>query len=287
MRTTRLLAVVPVLLIACSTARSLSTSRTVPLAAQVRADGLLFEVLYTAPDAAEIQRIQRGLLAVGPRLARWGTFRQGVYIRVFPDHSALESAVDRHGYPWLRAWAFGDQVLLQSPRSWTVEAGITVESELDELLAHELTHSLMYQLIEPPDGSAWGEVAPEEPPLWFREGMASVTAGQGHRRLSGEELSKWLGAHPGADVLRPSPELYRTEKEAVYGAAHRAFDLLVRLCGDQAVRDVLRSMREGARFADAFKLATGQALPDFEGEAVRSGFDLAAAHFKARGAGGP
>jgi hypothetical protein len=284
-RITRLLSALgPALLIACATARTPSTGRDVPLAAQVEAPGLLFQVLYTPPDAGEVARIERGLLAVGTRLSRWGSFRQGVYIRVFPDHQALEAAVDRRDYPWLRAWAFGDQVLLQSPRSWNDEPA-SLQPDLDELLLHELTHALMYQLIEPAEGAA--SAAPEEPPLWFREGMASVTADQGHRRLSPADLGRWLATHPGADVLHPTAELYRSEKEAVYGAAHRAFDLLLRLSGDQGVRDLLRAVSMGARFADAFRTTTGHALADFETEAVRSGFDLAASKFKGSGAGGP
>jgi hypothetical protein len=291
-RTSRLLATLcPAVLLACATARTPTTAGEAPLAARVQAPGLLFELLYTSPDEREVARITSGLLSVGPQLSRWGTFRQGVVIRVFPDHEALEAAVKRPGYPWLRAWAFGDQILLQSPRSWTQEPGLPVDEELNELLAHELTHSLMYQLMEPLDGPAWTVDAPmEEPPLWFREGMASVTARQGHRRLSSEELGRWLALHPGSDLLRPSSELYRTEKEAVYGAAHRAFDLLTGLCGDQAVRDVLRGVRAGARFADAFKAATGHELPEFEREAIRSGFSATAAWstFKpSSGAGGP
>ena len=108
------------------------------------------------------------------------------------------------------------------------------------------------------------------------------------QRLSAEDLARWIGQHPGADVLHPSPELYRVEKEAVYGAAHRAFDLLLRLTGEQSVRDVFRGVRAGARFADAFKAATGHGLIDFEREAVRSGFDATASRLKpASGAGGP
>ncbi len=274
----------PAALLACATARPPATN-DVPLAAQVEAPGLLFQLLYTPADAPEVARIRDGLLSAGPRLLRWGSFRQGVWIRVFPDHQSLEEAVDRRGYPWLRAWAFGDQILLQSPRSWSALPGANFGSELDELLAHELTHALMYQLLEPEDGPPFPADPMEEPPLWFREGMASVTAGQGHRRLSGDDLSRWLRLHPGADLLHPSPELYRTEKEAVYGAAHRAFDLLVARYGDQAVRDVLRGVRSGARFADAFKAATGRDLPEFEETALRTHF--AATGTRSSGAGGP
>ena len=286
MRISRIVASLgPAALLACATVRP-PAGNDVPLAAQVEAPGLLFEVLYTSADAPEVARIRDGLLSAGPRLLRWGSFRQGVWIRVFPDHQSLEEAVDRRGYPWLRAWAFGDQVLLQSPRSWNAPPGAAASAELDELLAHELTHSLMYQLIEPDEGPLFSPDAPmEEPPLWFREGMASVTAGQGHRRLSGSDLSRWLGAHPGADLLHPSQELYRTEKEAVYGAAHRAFDLLVASFGDQAVRDVLRGVRSGARFEDAFKAATGRGLSEFEQTAIRTRF--AATATRSSGAGGP
>jgi hypothetical protein len=270
----------PAVLLACATARPQATD--VPLATRVQGPGLLFEVLYSKADKRELKRIEAGLLSVGPRLSRWGSFREGVRIRVFPDHDSLERAVDRRGYPWLRAWAYGDTVLLQSPRSWNTPE--PVDEELNELLAHELTHALMYQLLQPDAEPGW-DFTGEEPPLWFREGMASVTAGQGHRRLSSEELSKWLVAHPGADLLHPSTELYRTEKEAVYGAAHRAFDLLLLRFGDQAVRDVLRGVRTGARFADAFKAATGRSLTDFEQQTIRAGF--AALPVAASGAGGP
>src|SRR5262249_25966725 len=139
--------------------------------------GLLFEVVYTSADAREVPRIEQGLLAAGARVARWGSFREGVLVRVLPDHASLEDAVDRHGYPWLRAWAFGEQVLLQSPRTWSPGAA---DDEIAEVIAHEVTHALMYQLLQPVGAPANAE----EPPLWFREGMASVTAGQERRRLS-------------------------------------------------------------------------------------------------------
>jgi len=141
----------------------------------------------------------------------------------------------------------------------------------------------MYQLMKPGDDPAW---TPEEPPLWFREGMASVTAGQERRRLSRDQLSRWLDEHSADDPLRPSAELYRTEQNAVYSAAHRAFELLLRVSGDDAVRDMLSRVRAGAGFSDAFKSSTGRALPDFERDAIRSRFEpLATAG--ATGAGSP
>jgi hypothetical protein len=92
-------------------------------------------------------------------------------------------------------------------------------------------------------------------------------------------LSRWAAEHPGDDLLRPAPELYRSEKDAVYGAAHRTFELLVKTAGDDAVRQVLRRVSAGSGFSDAFKASTGHALVEFEREAVRSGFDPAALRF--------
>ena len=282
MRLARLIAAGPALLLACATARTPSTARETPLAARVQAPGLLFEVLYGPGDALEVPRIERDLLAAGALAARWGSFREGVQVQVLPDHASLENAVDRHGYPWLRAWAFGDQVLLQSPRTWDPMGGADDE-EVAELIAHEVTHALMYQLMQPGDDPSWSV---EEPPLWFREGMASVTAGQGHRRPPAVALSRWAVEHPGDDLLRPAPELYRSEKDAVYGAAHRTFELLVKTAGEDAVRQVLRRVSAGSGFSDAFKASTGYSLVEFEREAVRSGFDPAALRFAGAGSAG-
>ncbi len=273
-----------VLALGCSAARTPNTVRDLPLKSRVQQPGLLFEVRYAEPDQEEADRIARLLLKVGPRLARWGEFRNGVLVRLYATHAALEQSLGLRGYPWLRAWAWSDQISLQSPRSWDPLRREISDAELEELLSHELTHALMYQLIEAPEA-----VGRPEPPLWFREGMASVTAGQGHRRLGPAALTTFAAHHPGVDLLRPSPEIYRTEKEAVYGAAHRAFELLLQTSGESGVRDILTYAGEGRSFEEAFALATGKELQAFEAESVRSGFDarLAGPATTARGAGGP
>jgi len=250
--------------LACATARP-STAPGTPLAVRVEAQGIAFRVVYRAEDASEVPRVEAALLRASGSAIRWGSFRESVTIRVFPDHLSLEEAVDRRGYPWLRAWAFSNQILLQSPRTWAAD-GAARDAELTELLTHELTHALMYQRMQP---AAW---TAEEPPLWFREGMASVTAEQGHKRLSADELRRWTAANPEANLLRPPADLYRDQKDAVYGAAHRAFELLLRTSGDDAIRDLLRRAGAGASFADAFRAATGHGLTEFEDAAIRGGF---------------
>jgi hypothetical protein len=272
MRLSRALAVAaPAALLACAhgAVRTPSMERGTALAARVEAPGLLVEVLYMPADAAEAARIRKGLLEAGPQLSRWGSFREGITLRLFPDHDSFERAANRRGYPWLRAWTFPDQVLLESPRSWNAQPGPGRDEDVRELLVHELTHALMYQLMEPAQGPVWSV---EEPPRWFREGMASVTAGQEHLRLSREELARWTAAHPDQDLLHPSAELYRTEGAAVYSAAHRAFEALLSRSGEASVWDLLHRVSEGAAFAEAFLGATGTPLADFERDVVRRRF---------------
>jgi hypothetical protein len=280
-RLSRVLAVAaPAVLLACSHAvRKPAAATATPLSGRVEAPGMLFEVLYTPADAGQLPRIQRALLGASGRLSRWGTFRRGVSIRVVPDHDALEEAVGRYGYPWLRAWAFTDEIFLQSPATWNVVS----DEDFGELVTHELTHVLMYQLMEPPGERTWTS---EQPPRWFLEGMASNTSGEGHRRLSRQDIAAWVAAHPGEDLLRPPAELYRTEREAVYGAAHRAFEVLVGSVGDAAIRDLLARVGRGERFDEAFRSCTGRSPAEFEAETIRAGFDPTLVHLGPHGSAG-
>jgi len=232
-------------LIACSAQRS-STRKDEPLASEVQAPGLRFHLLYRPADAPEVQRLRTELVLIAPTLSRWGEFRRPVAIEVHPDHAALEDAIDRHGYPWLHAWTDEEEVLIESPRGWS-------QAQIDELLTHELTHALMYQLV------AGGAL-----PFWFREGMASVTAQQGYRRMPLSALATWRSAHPGLDVLNPDAPLYRTEREAVYGAAHRAFEALLDEVGDNGVRRILGLVGDGQPFAQAFTAVAKREVAAFE-----------------------
>jgi hypothetical protein len=209
-----------------------------------------FLIAHAEIDAEAARRVQRALENAGPRLAIWGRLTQPVSVQVLPSHKALEKAVDRSGYGWLRAWARYDEVFVQSPRTWSLLG--PRQREVDELMLHELTHCLMYQLAATPTGWARKRI-----PLWFREGMASYTARQGDRWPSLEDLARHLEEHPGEDLLRQADALYQDESDTVYGAAHHAFAFLVRRYGEQTVRELLRAMKRGPAFEPAFEAVVG------------------------------
>src|SRR5438270_4574291 len=135
---------------ACAVPRPSSTADEMPRIEDVAGPGLLFDVRYLRDDGDDVTRIAARLLAAGPHLSRWGAFRHRVSIRILPDHAALEKRIGLHGYPWLRAWAFGDQVLLQSPRSLIDTAADTDEPA--EPLGRVVAHGLLYQVGPPRAG---------------------------------------------------------------------------------------------------------------------------------------
>ncbi|OJH40065.1 hypothetical protein [Cystobacter ferrugineus] len=210
----------------------------------------LYRIEYAPEDERELTRLVRAVDAALPRLERWGTLREPLTLRVFPDHESLEAAVRQEGLGWLRAWGRYDEVFIQAPSTWGL-AGAS-PAQLNELLLHELTHSLMYQLSA--DRLGWSR---KRIPLWFREGMASYTAEQTYRWGSLEELARYLERHPEADPLRKPEGHYRDESNLVYGVAHHAFTFLVRRYGEEAVRGVMREMKGGAAFPEAFEAAIG------------------------------
>ena len=215
-----------------------------------------FEVHFDLPDRGSAQDVRLALQRATPGLARWGRFEVPVSVHILSDHEALEQAVDREGYGWLRAWGRYDEVFIQSPATWGL-LGASQES-VDELVLHELAHCLMYQLAA--DRLGWTR---KEIPLWFREGMASFTAGQAYRWPALETLARVLRAHPGVDILGASEALYRGRSEWVYGAAHHAFTFLIERYGTGSVNLVLRAMRSGETFPGAFEQAVGLSAEAF------------------------
>ena len=211
----------------------------------------VFLLSATAEDAASERLVSEALALAVPKVERWGRFVAPVSVRIHPSHEALEKAVDRIDYGWLRAWARYDTIDLQSPRTWSILGAS--RAQIVELVTHELTHILMYQRI----GSA-SDWMRKSIPLWFREGMASVTSNQGYRRPGVKDVRRWLNEHPKLDPIGDAERLYRTENDIVYGAAHRAFERLEARFGDAAIGTLMDRMRGGETFEKAFKAATGE-----------------------------
>jgi hypothetical protein len=240
-------ALVLALLSGCAARRA---AAPVALEASLEAPSGQFRIEFSPKDAQDAARIQQAAEEALPRLERWGPLREPVTIKVMPDHAALESAVQQHGLDWLRAWSRYDEVLVQAPGTWGL-AGAS-QPQLNELLLHELTHSLMYQLASHRLGWTRKQI-----PLWFREGMASYTADQSYRWVTLEEIARHLEHHPGSDPLQKPGDLYRDDSNLVYGVAHHSFTFLVRRYGEDAVRGLLREMRDGKNFPEAFESAIG------------------------------
>lgn len=197
--------------------------------------------------AVDVQRTADALALATPALSVWGGLSAPVTVHLLPDHDALETAVRRPGFGWLRAWARYDDVMLQAPSTWAPQ-----QEPLVELLIHELTHCLMFQRSAGPD--AWKE---RRIPLWFREGMAVWTAKQGRHYPTLEDSAAWLAQHRGVDVFRDGEALSQDASGPVYGLALHAFAFLVSRYGQDSVRALMGAMQGGQRFADAFATAVG------------------------------
>jgi hypothetical protein len=202
-----------------------------------------FDVRHAPEDVAVAEQVARVLPEAVARVERWGPLDGPVTVRVQPTHAALVASVGRPSDDWLRAWARRDSIDLQSPRTWS--RGRASDASLTTLLAHELTHCLLFQRI----GPAWAD---RDVPGWFEEGLATFTAGEQHVR-----------ADPAA--LRPTPGEVRADAALAYGTADRAFHHLVDRHGEAAVRAILASLSSGRDFPSAFQGATGTSVAAFEG----------------------
>jgi hypothetical protein len=231
----------------------------------VRAGEAVFHLQYVPEDAGTALQVKAVLEWAVSAAERWGRLSAPVLVTIHPTHRALEAAAHREGYPWLRAWARYGSLDLQSPRTWS--RGAASDAEVAQLLAHELTHCVMYQSAA--SERTWTNVGI---PLWFREGMASVTAGQEHERARPEAIWRFYreqraaGTPSAGDPLAQPEPLYRWESELVYGTAHQAFRFLLDRYGEERVRRLVARMGEGSSFQDAFQHAVGISLQDFEGD---------------------
>lgn len=213
--------------------------------------------LKTEPTATEDEARVRGALERSvAKLERWGSLAVAVTVRIAPTHVELERAVGRRGYDWLRAWARFDDLIVQSPGSW---AG--TDRDVDELIVHELTHCLLFQRSG--TSKNWDS---KQIPLWFREGMATVTADQGLRFPSLEDLADWLQRNPELDVFGDAEHLSKEAYGQIYGTSFHAMRFLLKRTGDKAIVDMMAAMQQGDDFEGAFTRASGTTPKRFEAD---------------------
>ncbi len=236
-----------------------------------------FLVHYRPEDAKAARQVIDAISLAVRRAARWGGASSPITVRVHPSHASLEAAVGREGFSWLRAWARFGTIDIQSPRTWSFFGAS--QREVDELVTHELTHCVMYQSAGTEFNWLYKGIS-----LWFREGLASVTAEQGYRRRKIEDLWRYYeqrapgsgGGAPGArarvalgpegkegDPIADPEPLYQEQSEIVYEAAHHAFEFLLARYGEARVRNVLERMGQGRAFSLAFEEAIGISEPEF------------------------
>jgi hypothetical protein len=214
----------------------------------VRAGGAVFELEYEPEDLEAARDVAASLERAALVAQRWGTLGAPVRITIHPTHERLESASHHLGYGWLRAFARSSALELQSPRTWT--GGRASSEQLVTLLTHELTHCVMYQAGFSPRAARDRRI-----PLWFREGMASVTAGEA------------AAVEPVAAVaLDPRESEDSRQADLQYEAAAQAFSHLLHRYGEARIRGVLERLSEGLGFAEAFEKSIGVPLVAFEAD---------------------
>jgi len=245
-RQTGLIAVLALVLsTGCGLSRSVKRD-VLPLETQVGT----FRLEYPQIEEADVAILRAAVERAAPQLSRWGTLESPVTVRVHADHASLEDAAKRSGFAWLRAWARYDVVDVQAPHTWKPLRG--TQRDLDELLLHELTHSLMYQVAA--DQGGWRQ---KKIPAWFREGMASFTAEQAYRWPTLEQLARTLEQNPTWEPLLRPESLHRDHMPVAYGAAHHAFTFLVNRYGEDTIRALLKEMSRGPDFPVAFAATVG------------------------------
>lgn len=177
--------------------------------------------------------VQRGWQPALSRLAPYGlTLHHRVELRLYPDQASFAAATGRPE-PWLRGWASYSVIHLVPPRLWRVRTHDAAEQRL----AHELAHVATFHTLGSEPRARRVQL-----PLWFREGCASVVAGQGPSRMP---LDVVIDAASGHNPLH-EPTPWRGDHGVLYGAAHHAVARLVTLFGaDVLVRLLHRAARDG------------------------------------------
>ncbi len=253
-------------------------------------EGQAFRLQYWPDDEAAARQVLAALAVAVPRATRWGRLGAPVLITIQPSHEALERSARREDHPWLRAWARYASIDVQSPRTWRplgALLGGPSDAQVAELLTHELVHCVMYQATG--SEQTWTQ---RDIPLWFREGLASVAAGQEYKRPGPAAIWRFYREAQGSGDGVPAPgdplaearvrgdpltdpewppgePLYQRDAELVYGTAHWAFRFLLDRYGEAAARGVLARMGRGQPFEESFRVETGIGPRAFEADFKR------------------
>jgi hypothetical protein len=207
------------------------------------AGGLPVTIRYLPADAPLVPLVEESVRSGMEKAGRWGEILRSFTVTVYPDHEALEKAVQKRGYGWLKAWATEEKISLQSPRSWP----LFKDKYIFDLMAHELTHVVYYQTAGIQASRSGGN-----DPFWFREGLASVTAGQGYRRYGKKMLLRKLRSDRAFDPLSPAEMDVRDREKLVYSSAHYLVAYLIETYGEERIRNLLHRIALGDSFEGAF-----------------------------------
>ncbi len=211
---------------------------------------------YNAENNWDARMISAAVEAAIPKATRWGPLENQVVISIYPTHDDLERAIRKPGVHWLRAWATYDHIHLQAPSTW---GSGSLERRVNELIAHELTHVVMYQQVG--NAKSWRTI---NIPLWFREGMASVTAGQAAGRLPRDVLAERLVALQfDGDPVLEADKIVNNHPQEVYSLGHWLFADLLELKGEAPIRAMLRGLRSGQSFREAWHKHLGDYMDTY------------------------
>jgi hypothetical protein len=223
---------------------------------QVRSvPGAPVTIEYLPADIVAAPLIEVGVLEALERTAGWGRLQAPVRIVVYPDHAALENATRRHGFRWLRAWATERDIALQSPRTWPPRE----RERFSSLIVHEMTHVIHYQTARIPASETR-----RDDPVWFREGLASVTAEQESMRYGRPMLAILLRRDPGFDPFNPDDDALRRQVALIYSVAHHAVRDLIAEYGASAVGRLLGGIAAGKPFEESFSEVFGTTPEGFQ-----------------------
>jgi len=210
----------------------------------VRVGDSLVELRFASGDSRVAEQVKRILPRAIAAAERWGSLDGPVIITIHPSHDSLEAATLHFGQAWMRGWARRGMIDLQSPRTWS--RGYASDDALTQILAHELTHCMVFQ-------AAGNTLQREAIPIWFQEGIASVTAQERHAR-------------PRVAALTPGAVYADHDRKLFYDAADGAFRYLLFRYGEDRIRGVLFRLSEGRPFSSAFRDTFGVDLVDFESD---------------------